>query len=90
MQGKVHRFDEMKGYGFILHGFKHRVFFHVTDWNSEIPPQVGMVVAFDTAPSRKPGLPPQAVNVVPLEELRRRINDALSPIGSETPKAVSQ
>jgi cold shock CspA family protein len=66
MQGKVQQFEEMKGYGFILRGFKHRVFFHVTDWNSEIPPTVGLPVTFDTAPSRMPGMPDQAVNVKPL------------------------
>lgn len=66
MFGKVQQYNELKGFGFILQGFRNRVFFHVTSWVSDdIAPKVGVRVSFDLAPSKKVGMPPQAVNVTP-------------------------
>jgi cold shock CspA family protein len=67
MIGRVQKFSEMKGYGWLLLDFRTRIFFHITSWKSDTAPQVGMTVSFDTAPSRKPGLPDQAVNIMPVE-----------------------
>ncbi len=67
MEGKVQKFQVLKGYGFILRGFRERIFFHVTEWKSDIQPRIGMVVMYDLAPAHKPGLPDQAINVAPLE-----------------------
>jgi cold shock CspA family protein len=67
MEGKVQKFQVLKGYGFILRGFRERVFFHVSSWKSDTAPRIGMVVTFDLAPAHKPGLPDQAINVVPVE-----------------------
>lgn len=64
--GKVQKFDVLKGFGFILQSFKTRFYFHVTNWKSEVPPQVGMKVQFDTAPGKRAGLPDQAIDVSPL------------------------
>jgi cold shock CspA family protein len=64
MQGKVQKYDDLKGYGLILQGFKTRLFFHVREWKNEAPPQVGMIVSYDVAPPHKPGQNDQAVNVV--------------------------
>jgi cold shock CspA family protein len=67
MIGIVQQFNEIKGFGFLLKNFKTKVFFHVSAWNSDIPPQPKMKVTFDLTPSHKPGMPDQATNVMPLE-----------------------
>jgi len=67
MQAEVHQFFKTRGFGFLLEGFKNRVFFHVNDWQSSIEPQPGMRVTFDFKPSKRPGFPPQATNIMPLE-----------------------
>ena len=66
MIGKVQKFSELKGFGFLLQDFKTTRFFHVSSWNSDIAPKNGLKVTFDLASSRKPGMPDQAVNIVPL------------------------
>jgi cold shock CspA family protein len=66
MIGKVQKFSELKGFGFLLQDFRTTVFFHVSGWTSSIPPKIGMRVTYDLGPSRKPGMPDQAVNIVPL------------------------
>lgn len=50
MQGKIQQFKPLKGYGFILHGFKTRIFFHVTEWNSDVQPRVGIAGAIRNSP----------------------------------------
>jgi len=73
-QGRVQKFDELRGFGFILQGFKTRFYFHVANWlNDTVAPKPGMAVLFELAPGKKAGLADQAVNIVPL--------------GSEIPKA---
>ena len=67
MQGTVQKYNDLKGYGFILQGFKTRLFFHVREWKIETAPCIGMVVRFDVAPPNKPGQLNQAVNIVPVE-----------------------
>jgi cold shock CspA family protein len=67
MLGRVQKFSELKGFGFLLVDFRTTIFFHVSGWNSDIAPKVGMRVTFDTAPSRKPGMSDQAVNIMPVE-----------------------
>jgi cold shock CspA family protein len=69
MQGKVQKYVELRGYGFILIDFKTRVFFHLRDWKSDVAPQVGMPVTFDISPSSNPAKYKlnQAINVVPVE-----------------------
>ena len=67
MTGLVQKFSELKGYGFLLLDFKTRVFFHISSWKSSTAPRIGMPVSFDLAPAHKPGLPDQAINVVPVE-----------------------
>jgi cold shock CspA family protein len=66
MTARVQQFYDLKGYGFLMKDFRTRIFFHVSAWKSAVPPQVGMTVTFDLAPSKKPGMPEQAVNVTPL------------------------
>lgn len=67
MQGTVQKYDDLRGYGFILQGFKTRLFFHVRDWKSDVAPRVGVVVSYDVAPPNKPGQLNQAVNVTPVD-----------------------
>jgi len=66
MEGKIQKFQVLKGYGFLLQDFRTRLFFHVNDWKSDIQPRVGMVVTFDLAAPNKPGQFNRAVNVVPV------------------------
>ena len=67
MIGIVQKFSQLKGFGFLLQDFKTTRFFHVSSWNSDVAPKIGMKVSYDLAPSRKPGMPEQAVNIVPVE-----------------------
>jgi cold shock CspA family protein len=67
MVGKIQMYNELKGFGFILQDFRNRMFFHVNQWRSNTPPQVGMVVLYDLIPSRKAGFEHQAGNVRPVE-----------------------
>jgi len=67
VQGKVQRFSELKGFGFILQDFRTKLFFHVSAWQSNIAPRIGMMVSFEVAAPNKPGQLNQAVNIVPLE-----------------------
>ena len=70
MVGKIQKFDELKGYGLILQDFRNRIFFHVSQWKSNTPPQVGMVVLYELIPSRNSQVgrhPFQAGNVMPVE-----------------------
>jgi cold shock CspA family protein len=67
MKGTVQKYDDLKGYGFVLQGFKTRLFFHVREWKSDTPPRIGMAVTFDVAAPNKLGQLNQAVNVM-LEE----------------------
>ena len=69
VQGKVQRFSELKGFGFILQDFRTKLFFHVSAWQSNIAPRIGMMVSFDVAAPNKPGTGQlnQAINIVPLE-----------------------
>jgi len=66
MIAKIQQFKELKGYGFLLKDFRTRIFFHVSDWKSSVPPQQGMMVEFELGPARKPGKPDVALNVKPL------------------------
>ena len=66
MTGIVQKFSMLKGFGFLLVDFRTTIFFHVSGWKSDVAPKVGMRVTFDTAPSRKPGMPDQAVNIAPV------------------------
>lgn len=63
MEGTVQKYFNLKGYGFILQGFKSRLFFHVREWKSDTPPCVGMLVSYDVVPPNKPGQYNQAVNI---------------------------
>jgi cold shock CspA family protein len=65
MQGKVGTFSLQKGYGFIFISFKDRLFFHFSNWKSDIEPAVDQLVEFDVAPGTTPGLL-QAINVKPV------------------------
>jgi cold shock CspA family protein len=62
----VQKFSEIKGYGFLLESFRSNIYFHVSGWNSDIPPKIGMRVTYDKAPSFVPGKPDMAVNIVPM------------------------
>jgi len=66
MVAKIQQFKELKGFGFLLKDFRTRIFFHVNDWKSDIPPQVGMMVSYELGPSHKKGMPDCAVNIAPL------------------------
>jgi hypothetical protein len=66
MIARVQQFKVLKGYGWLLEGFRNRIWFHVSAWKSDIPPRIGMMVSFDTAPARD-GKPDQAINVTPLD-----------------------
>jgi cold shock CspA family protein len=68
MFGKVQQYNELKGFGFLLQkdNFRERVYFHITSWVGDVAPKVGMRVSYDLAPSKKVGMPPQAVNVTPI------------------------
>jgi cold shock CspA family protein len=63
MKGTVQKYDDLKGFGFILQGFKTRLFFHIREWKSDRPPCIGMAVSFDAVAPSKPGQNNQAVNV---------------------------
>jgi cold shock CspA family protein len=67
MVGNVQKFDMLRGYGFIMKGFRNKIFFHVTQWKSDIAPKIGMLVTYDLVPARKPGFEHQAANVKPVE-----------------------
>jgi cold shock CspA family protein len=67
MVGKIQKFDELRGFGFIVN-FRTRTFFHINQWCSDIPPQTGMTVTFDIIPAKKAGFTSQAANVVPTVE----------------------
>jgi cold shock CspA family protein len=71
MQGRVQKYVELRGYGFILLDFKTRVFFHLRDWKSDLAPQVGMHVTFDLSPSSNPAKYKlnQAINVAAVEHV---------------------
>jgi cold shock CspA family protein len=66
MEGKIQKFVLLKGYGFIIQGFKTRLFFHVNEWKSDITPSIGMVVSYEIAAPNKPGQLDQAINIVPV------------------------
>ncbi len=67
MVGKIQKYDELRGYGFILRNFRDRIFFHLHQWQSDKPPVVGMVVTYDLIPAGKAGFEHQAGNVRPFE-----------------------
>jgi len=67
VQGKVQKFSELKGFGFILQDFRTKLFFHVSAWQSHIAPRIGMMVTFEVAAPNKPGQLNQAINIVPME-----------------------
>lgn len=63
-QGPVVAF--LEAFGFIFsEELGRRVFFHVADFNGPNP-AIGDVVEFKLGPSKTPGKPDQAINVVPL------------------------
>lgn len=74
-QGRVQQFSVLKGFGFLIEGFKNRVFFHVRNWKSDIAPKIGMPVQFNLGPANKPELPDQAVNIIPLSEAPQKASD---------------
>ena len=65
MQGTIQNYYPLKGYGFILAGFRKRVFFHVTRYNGPTAPTIDMRVEFDLGPGHKPGQPDQAIKIIP-------------------------
>lgn len=66
MEGIVQKFSVLQGAGWIVVGFKTRLFFHVTQWQGDKQPEIGEAVTFDVAPPHKPGQPHnQAVNIMP-------------------------
>jgi cold shock CspA family protein len=67
MVGKIQKYDELRGFGFILQGFRKRIFFHVNHWVCDSPPQAGMAVSYDLIPANKAGFEHQAGNVKPVE-----------------------
>jgi cold shock CspA family protein len=67
MLGVVQNYYPLKGCGFILSGFNKRIFFHITNFNERTVPVIGTRVEFDLGPAYKPGLPDQAVRVIPAE-----------------------
>ncbi len=77
MVGKIQLFHELRGYGFLLKDFRTRIFFHITEWKSDMPPAAGMVVLYDLIPARRAGFQTQAANVRPVETgLNAEQNDA--------------
>ncbi len=67
MVGKIQKYDELRGFGFLLKNFRDRIFFHINQWQSDKPPVAGMMVTYDLIPSRKSGFQHQAGNVTPVE-----------------------
>jgi len=67
MVGRVRKYDELRGFGFIMVGFRKDYFFHVHQWKSDREPKVGTVVMFEVIPANKPGFQHQAGNVRPVE-----------------------
>ena len=68
MFGKIHVYYEDRGYGFISVNFRERRFFHVDNYKGAEIPTSGLRVEFDLAPAIKPGLPDQAVRIIPALE----------------------
>lgn len=64
MRGKIHKFDEDRGFGFIRVSFKEQYFFHVDNWRAATVPVAGQKVEFDLAPGHKTGQRPQAVKII--------------------------
>lgn len=89
MQGIVQRFDLLRGYGFIVEGFRDQRFFHITNWSSNTPPQRGMRVCYELAPSKKPGLRDQAICVMPLAEFSAR-SEAAAALADSTAQEGGQ
>jgi cold shock CspA family protein len=67
MVGRVRKYDALRGFGFIMVGFREEFFFHVHQWKSDVEPKVGMVVTFEVIPANKAGFQHQAGNVKPVE-----------------------
>ena len=70
MTGQVQKYNELRGFGFILQDFRTRLFFHINDSKSEVAPVIGMRVSYDVIPPSKtndPRMLPQAINILPLE-----------------------
>jgi cold shock CspA family protein len=65
MIAKVQSYSELKGYGWLLIDFRTRLFFHIKQWNGNIPPEAGMTVSYDVAPGNREGIT-QAANVTPV------------------------
>jgi cold shock CspA family protein len=72
MIGTVQKFSQLKGFGFLLQDFRTPRFFHVSSWHSDIPPKPGMKVSFELMPSRRPEMPDQATNIVPVESVEKK------------------
>jgi cold shock CspA family protein len=72
MTGRIQKYNELKGWGWIFVDFKTRLFFHISNWKIDAPPVVGLHVSFDVAPPKNPNKPEQqrqAVNIVVVEEV---------------------
>lgn len=65
MDGKIQKYNDLRGFGFILVNFRERYFFHVSEWKCSTPPRIGDAVKFDVAAPKKDGQHPQANNVTP-------------------------
>ena len=65
MIGVVQKYSNLEGYGWLLVGFRQRVFFHISQWRGQQEPKVGERVTFEMAPPHKAGQGQQAANVTP-------------------------
>jgi cold shock CspA family protein len=69
LNGIIRIFHEKRGFGFIRITFKDQYYFHITEWDSDVPPVIGQRVSFEVqpAPTYKQNSLPLAVNVKPFD-----------------------
>ena len=65
MTGTILRFNHARGFGFIRPaGLKDDIFFHVSQWQSEHPPEISRGVTFEARQGKRG---PVAYNVEPTD-----------------------
>jgi len=64
--GTIALWNRERGYGFIEIANGRKYFFHITKWQSDDLPAIGMPVTFEVGVGHLPGKSEQAVNVSPL------------------------
>jgi len=75
MLGTIQQYAALNRYGFILsdNDFRSQIFFHIKNYHGSLIPEKGMRVEFDLGPGFKPGLPDQAIKVIPADTAEKAV-----------------